>query len=157
MYSKRIRPTVRPAGSSVHESESESVLFDAQATSEIPELSHGIQDRRPGHSKHPSLLAMPAVFSAFSIALVGRFPKLTPVRSQTTRPWLSTLEAGDTAACCATAHRCATIVLAASHAVAATTAGITVASLVCGACWYHCGVEGVVGLYTELMSKINNK
>src|SRR5882672_7736228 len=38
---------------------------------------------------------MPVAFSAFSITLVGRFPELTPVRSQTTRPWLSTLEAGD--------------------------------------------------------------
>src|SRR5712671_3728216 len=63
MYSKRIRPTARPAGSSVHESESESVRVVAQAISEIPELSHGIQDRCPRHSKHPSLLAMPTVFS----------------------------------------------------------------------------------------------
>src|SRR5712671_6417732 len=60
--------------------------------SEIPELSHGIQDRRPRHSKHPSLLAMPAVFPTFSITLVGRFPELTPVHSQTTSrgflPWM---------------------------------------------------------------------
>src|SRR5712675_670829 len=66
--------------------------FVAQAISEIPKLSHGIQDRRPRHSKHPSLLAMPAAFSAFSITLVGRFPELTPVRSQTTSrgflPWM---------------------------------------------------------------------
>src|SRR5712671_4674611 len=92
MYSKCIRPTARPAGSPVHESESESVRFVTQAIPEIPELSHGIQDRRPRHSKHPSLLAMPAVFSAFSITLVGRFPELTPVRSQTTSrgflPWM---------------------------------------------------------------------
>src|SRR5712671_583516 len=58
--------------------------FVAQAISEMPELSHGIQDRRPRHSKHPSLLAMPAVFSVLSIILVGRFPELTPVHSQTT-------------------------------------------------------------------------
>src|SRR5882672_10768568 len=65
--------------------------FVARAISEISELSHGIQDRRPRHSKHPSLLAMPAVFPVFSITLVGRFPELTPVRSQTTSrgslPW----------------------------------------------------------------------
>jgi len=70
----------------------ESVRFVAQAISEIPELSHGILDRRPRHSKHPSLLAMPAVFPAFLITLVGRFPELTPVRSQTTSrgflPWM---------------------------------------------------------------------
>src|SRR5712671_2614399 len=57
-----------------------------------PRAFHGIQDRRPRRSKHPSLLAMPAVFSAFSITLVGRFPELTPVRSQTTSrgflPWM---------------------------------------------------------------------
>ena len=92
MYSKRIQPAARPVGSSVHEPESESVRFVAQAIPEIPELSHGIQDRRPRHSKHPSLLAMPAVFSAFSITLVGRFPELTPVHSQTTSrgflPWM---------------------------------------------------------------------
>jgi len=69
--------------------------FAARAISEIPELSHGILDRRPRHSEHPSLLAMPAVFSAFSITLVGRFPELTPVRSQTIEPWFATLEAGD--------------------------------------------------------------
>src|SRR5712675_30481 len=66
--------------------------FVAWTISEIPELSHGIQDRRPRHSKHPSLLAMPAVFSVLSIILVGRFPELTPVRSQTTSrgflPWM---------------------------------------------------------------------
>src|SRR5712672_807465 len=66
--------------------------FVARATSEIPELSHGIQDGRPRHSKHPSLLAMPAVFPVFSITLVGRFPELTPVRSQATSrgflPWM---------------------------------------------------------------------
>src|SRR5712672_2152165 len=66
--------------------------FVARVISEIPELSHGIQDRRPRHSKHPSLLAMPAVFSVLSIILVGRFPELTPVRSQTTSrgflPWM---------------------------------------------------------------------
>src|SRR5882757_905499 len=66
--------------------------FVVRAISEIPELSHGIQDRRPRHSKHPSLLAMPTVFPAFSITLVGRFPELTPVRSQTTSrgflPWM---------------------------------------------------------------------
>src|SRR5712671_6761190 len=92
MYNKRIRPAARPVGSSVHESQSESVRFVAQAISEIPELSHGILDRRPRHSKHPSLLVMPAAFSAFSITLVGRFPELTPVRSQTTSrgflPWM---------------------------------------------------------------------
>src|SRR5712672_3680128 len=92
MYSKRIRPTARPAGSSVHESESESVRVVAQAISKIPELSHGIQDRCPRHSKHPSLLAMPAVFPMFSIILVGRFTELTPVRSQATSrgflPWM---------------------------------------------------------------------
>ena len=27
--------------------------------------------------------------------LVGQFPELTPVRSQTTKSWLSTLDAGD--------------------------------------------------------------
>src|SRR5712671_4088748 len=63
MYSKRIHPTDRPVGSSVHESEVVSIRFVTQAISEIPELSHGIQDRRPRHSKHPSLLAMPTVFS----------------------------------------------------------------------------------------------
>src|SRR5712675_1390668 len=66
--------------------------FVAWTISEIPELSHGIQDRRPRHSKHPSLLAMPAVFSVLSIILVGRFPELTPVHSQTTSrgflPWM---------------------------------------------------------------------
>src|SRR5712671_1801346 len=93
MYSKRVYPTDRSVGSSVHESEGMKRTFVAQAISEIPELSHGIQDRRPRHSKHPSLLAMRAVFSyAFSITLVGRFPELTPVRSQATSrgslPWM---------------------------------------------------------------------
>jgi len=40
-----------------HKTEKRTFLV-AQAISEIPELSHGIQDRRPRHSKHPSLLAM---------------------------------------------------------------------------------------------------
>src|SRR5712672_4715355 len=77
-------------GSSVHKKQKHT--FVAQAISEIPELSHGIQDRCPRHSKHPSLLAMRAVFSVLSITLVGRFPELTPVRSQTTSrgflPWM---------------------------------------------------------------------
>src|SRR5712671_5829280 len=68
MYSKRIHPTDRSDGSSVHESEDTKRTFVAQATSEIPELSHSIQDRRPRHSKHPSLLAMPAVFSVHFIS-----------------------------------------------------------------------------------------
>jgi len=34
-------------------------------------------------------------FLLFNI-LVGRFPELTPVHSQTTKLWLSTLDAGDT-------------------------------------------------------------
>src|SRR5712671_3414155 len=63
MYSKRIHPTDRPVGSSVHESRDIERTFVTQAISEIPELSHGIQDRRPRHSKHPSPLAMPVVFS----------------------------------------------------------------------------------------------
>src|SRR5712675_2059050 len=92
MYGKRIHPTDRSDGSSVHESEDTKRTFVARATSEIPELSHSIQDRHPRHSKHPSLLAMPAVFPAFSITLVGQFPELTPVRSQTTSrgflPWM---------------------------------------------------------------------
>src|SRR5712675_2616553 len=92
MYSKHIHPTDRPVGSSVHESSNRKRTFVAWAISEIPELSHGIQDRRPRHSKHPSLLAMPMVFSCVSIILVGRFPELTPVCSQTTSrgflPWM---------------------------------------------------------------------
>ena len=70
--------------------------FVARAISEIPELSHGIQDRCPRHSKHPSLLAIPTAFSVLSIILVGRFPELTPVRSQTTSrgflPWMPVTE-----------------------------------------------------------------
>ena len=35
---------------------------------------------------------------------MGRFPELTPVRSQTIEPWFATLEAGDsTVACCVVA------------------------------------------------------
>jgi len=50
-------------------------MFAAQAISEIPELSHGIQDRHPRHSKHPSLLAMPAVFSVHFISVDGPVPR----------------------------------------------------------------------------------
>src|SRR5712671_5128119 len=35
------------------------------------------------------------VFSAFLVPNMGRFPELTPVRSQTIEPWFATLEAGD--------------------------------------------------------------
>src|SRR5712675_1926357 len=45
----------------------------------------------------PSVLAFrrcARYFLLFNI-LVGRFPELTPVRSQTTKSWLSTLDAGD--------------------------------------------------------------
>src|SRR5882757_3996068 len=84
-----IRSITRSDHQSIHRRER---TFVARAISEIPELSHGIQDRRPRHSKHPSLLAMPTVFSCVSIILVGRFPELTPVRSQTTShgflPWM---------------------------------------------------------------------
>jgi len=37
---------------------------------------------------------MRAVFLSFS-SNMGRFPELTPVRSQTIEPWFATLEAGD--------------------------------------------------------------
>src|SRR5712675_343449 len=85
--------SIRPISQSDHQSRTkESICFVTRVISKIPELSHGIQDRRPRHSKHPSLLAMPAVFPAFSITLVGRFPELTPVRSQATSrgflPWI---------------------------------------------------------------------
>src|SRR5712671_6792679 len=95
MYSKHIRPTTRSAGSSVRESRIRKRTFVTRAIPEIPELSHSIQDRRPRHSKHPSLLVMPVVFSVLFNTLVGQFPELTPVRSQTTKSWFSTLDAGD--------------------------------------------------------------
>src|SRR5712671_7375683 len=41
-----------------------------------------------GSSKH-------ARHFLFSFSSRGRFPELTPVRSQTTEPWFATLEAGD--------------------------------------------------------------
>jgi len=92
MYRKHTNPTDRPVRSSIHESRTESVHFDVRAISEIPELSHSIQDRRPRHSKHPSPLAMPAVFPLLFNTKVGRFPELTPVRSQATShgflPWM---------------------------------------------------------------------
>src|SRR5712675_3463160 len=94
MYRKRIHPTDRPAGSSVHESESESVRLSLRRSPRSPSSPTGIQDRRPRHSKHPSLLAMRAVFSVFSTN-VGRFPELTPVRRQANRGWLPTPGAGD--------------------------------------------------------------
>src|SRR5712671_1987484 len=46
----------------------------------------------------PSILAFQRCLRHFLYILyqsMGRFPELTPVRSQTTRPWLSTLDAGD--------------------------------------------------------------
>ena len=57
-------------GSSVHKKRKRT--FVTQAISEIPELSHGIQDRCPRHSKHPSLLAMPTVFSVTAKIEVSR-------------------------------------------------------------------------------------
>src|SRR5712671_3284926 len=85
--------SIRPIGQPDHQSiNKRKRTFVTRAISEIPELSHGIQDRRPRHSKYSSLLAMPAVFSAFSITLVGQFPELTPVRSQAASrgflPWM---------------------------------------------------------------------
>src|SRR5712675_1034392 len=49
--------------------------FVAWAVSEISELSHGIQDRCPRHSKHPSPLAMPAVFSVLFNNNSGPVPR----------------------------------------------------------------------------------
>src|SRR5712672_4237139 len=49
--------------------------FVTRVISEIPELSHGIQDRRPRHSKHPSLLAMPTAFSVHFLQVNGPVPR----------------------------------------------------------------------------------
>src|SRR5712671_5589159 len=68
--------SIRPIGQSDHQSiNNRKRTFAAQAISEIPELSHGIQDRRPRHSKHPSLLAMPTAFSVHFLQVNGPVPR----------------------------------------------------------------------------------
>src|SRR5712671_7531369 len=65
--------------------------------SEIPRLSHATPER---HSSRYSVRAgtlqsASGVFCTFLVPNMGRFPELTPVRSQTIEPWFATLEAGD--------------------------------------------------------------
>ena len=65
--------------------------------SEIPRLSHAAPE---WHSSKYSVYVetLQSMSSIFSILVtnIGRFPELTPVRSQAIESWLATLEAGDT-------------------------------------------------------------
>src|SRR5712671_6455420 len=66
------------------------------AISEIPRLSHAAPGR---HSSRYSVRAgtLRSANGIFCILAsnMGRFPELTPVRSQTIEPWFATLEASD--------------------------------------------------------------
>src|SRR5882757_6095760 len=66
------------------------------AISKIPRLSHATPER---HSSRYSVLAgtLQSASGIFCILVsnMGWFPELTPVRSQATESWLSTLEAGN--------------------------------------------------------------
>jgi len=76
-YSKsRLQPVSKPGDeNAVHQSQNRKRTFVAQAISKIPELSHNIQDRRPRHSKHPSLLAMLVVFPVLFNNISGPVPR----------------------------------------------------------------------------------
>src|SRR5882757_3672618 len=66
------------------------------AISEIPRLSHTAPERHSlRYSVHAGTLQSASGIFCILVPNVGRFPELTPVRSQTKRPWFATLEAGD--------------------------------------------------------------
>src|SRR5712671_4825727 len=66
------------------------------AISEIPRLSHAAPEQHSSrYSVHAGTLQSTSGIFCILVSNMGRFPELTPVRSQATESWLSTLEAGD--------------------------------------------------------------
>src|SRR5712672_337090 len=66
------------------------------AISEIPRLSHATPERHSSrYSVHAGTLQSASGIFCILVSNMGRFPELTPVCSQATESWLSTLEAGD--------------------------------------------------------------
>jgi len=66
------------------------------AISEIPRLSHATPERHSSrYSVHAGTLQNASGIFCILVPNMGRFPELTPVRSQTIEPWFATLEAGD--------------------------------------------------------------
>src|SRR5712671_8238073 len=66
------------------------------AISEIPRLSHATPEQHSSrYSVHAGTLQSASGIFCILVSNMGRFPELTPVRSQATELWLSTLEAGD--------------------------------------------------------------
>src|SRR5882757_7261822 len=66
------------------------------AISEIPRLSHATPERHSSrYSVHAGTLQSASGIFCILVPNMGRFPELTPVRSQTIEPWFTTLEAGD--------------------------------------------------------------
>ena len=67
------------------------------AISEIPRLSHTAPEQHSSrYSVHAGTLQGDNGIFCILVANMGRFPELTPVRSQTMEPWFATLEAGYT-------------------------------------------------------------
>src|SRR5712671_5169667 len=91
MYSKRILPTDRPVGSSVQESDQKAYVLPLRRSPRSPSFPTASQTGVPDAPSILAFLRCPRHFLCFSIILVGRFPELTPVRSQTTSrgflPW----------------------------------------------------------------------
>jgi len=66
------------------------------AISEIPRLSHTTPEWHSSrYSVHAGTLQSMSGIFCILVPNMGRFPELTPVRSQTIESWSATLEAGD--------------------------------------------------------------
>src|SRR5712675_2904736 len=87
--------SIRPIGQSDHQSRTkESIHLSPERSPRSPSFPTASETGVPDT---PSILAFQRCaryFLLFSTNL-GWFPELTPVRSQTTKSWLSTLDAGD--------------------------------------------------------------